>query len=79
MHEFDRWWLTFRDRFGVVWGQRLREQFNQSAKHSNWQVNLTWLGLRRLSRESTPSESQSTAMLDTLKALMKRFGKSDSE
>ncbi len=78
-HEFDRTWLTFRDRFGVVWGQRLREQFNQSAKHSNWPVNLSWLGLRRLPGVSTTTESQSTAMLNTLKALMKRFGKSDSE
>ena len=43
--EFDRCWIGFRERFGVVWGQRLREQFNQAARHANWQVLLTWQGL----------------------------------
>ena len=78
-HEFDRLWLTFRDRFGVVWGQRLREQFNQSAKHAKWDVALSWLGLRTIPGEARPQLDQMAAMQDTLGALMKRFGKPESE
>jgi hypothetical protein len=77
--DFDGTWLTFRDRFGVVWGQRLREQFNQSAKHANWRVVLSWLGLRLPGGEPLPDRQQAEAMLDTLKALMKRFGKKESD
>src|SRR5262249_57286509 len=29
--EFDRTWLRFRDSFGGLWGERLREQFNRAA------------------------------------------------
>src|SRR5207237_353112 len=28
---FDRLWLDFRNRYGFLWGQRVREQFNRSA------------------------------------------------
>src|SRR5207253_29073 len=44
--EFDRTWLAFRDRYGVVWGQRTREQFNRAAANAGWPVTLTWHGLR---------------------------------
>src|SRR5205823_291161 len=43
---FDALWHDFRDRFGLVWGQRLREQFNRSALHAGWPVVLRWQGLR---------------------------------
>jgi hypothetical protein len=38
--EFDLLWLDFRDRFGFVWAQRLRDQFNRSAAHAGWPVVL---------------------------------------
>ncbi len=76
-NEFDRTWLSFRERYGVVWGQRLREQFNQSARHSNWDVILTWQGLRMKPGASQPGLSQSSEMRVTLNALMKRFGRKD--
>ncbi|HMC66658.1 MAG TPA: hypothetical protein VKI65_17115, partial [Gemmataceae bacterium] len=44
--EFDRCWLDFRDRFGLIWAQRLREQFNRSAANAGWSVELRWSGLR---------------------------------
>ncbi len=44
-NRFDRLWLDFRNRFGLVWGQRIREQFNHSARHAGWQVWLSWQGL----------------------------------
>src|SRR5206468_2905954 len=34
--EFDRMWLDFRNRYGLVWGQRVREQFNRSAINAGW-------------------------------------------
>lgn len=71
--EFDQVWLRFRNSYGLVWSQRLREQFNQSAKHSNWPVILRWQGLRMIPGESPPSHEDRVAMLANLRALMKRF------
>jgi hypothetical protein len=71
--EVDRMWRDFRDRFGVVWGQRLREQFNHAAEHAGLKVELRWPGLRRLDGSAVP-ENEQAASLDLLTALMKRFG-----
>jgi hypothetical protein len=71
--EFDRVWHGFRDRFGLVWGQRLREQFNRSAAHAGWPVHLTWQGLHRLPRTASGEPSPEAALLAALQALMKRF------
>lgn len=69
--EVDRLWLSFRDRYGVVWGQRLREQFNRSAAHANWPVQLGWWGLHAIVPLDAIREAEVRA---TLHALMKRFG-----
>jgi hypothetical protein len=45
--EFDAVWLTFRDRFGFVWAQRLRDQFNRAAANAGLPLWLGWGGLRR--------------------------------
>lgn len=63
--EFDRYWLAFRDRFGAIWGLRVREQFNRSAANSGWPIELGWRGLRG---EPSPEA------LGVLKALTSRFG-----
>jgi hypothetical protein len=76
--EFDRIWLVFRDRFGLVWSQRLREQFNNAANHAGWPVILRWQGLRIIPGSAPPSDEAAQAMLDALNALMKRF-RSESE
>jgi hypothetical protein len=65
--EADRLWLDFRDRFGVVWGQRVREQMNRSAANAGWPVSLTWHGLER------KGHVDEQAILDTLRALLTRF------
>jgi hypothetical protein len=70
--EFDRTWLDFRDRFGFVWGQRMREQFNQSASHAGWRAYLRWHGVR--SNNGPLDVKTQAAMLATLHALLKRFG-----
>lgn len=69
---FDRSWQSFRDRYGFMWGQRLREQFNRSAANSGWPVELGWNGLR--TKGAGPDEAE---LLATLQALMKRFGVAD--
>lgn len=69
--EFDRLWLAYRDRFGFVWGQRMREQFNNAARHAGWPVVLRWSGL-----QATASDPplDSAELLATLRAVLKRFG-----
>ena len=71
---FDRLWLAYRDRFGVVWGQRMREQFNRAAHHAGWPVVLRWRGLRVTSPQPLPDPA---ALLATLRAVLKRFGPED--
>lgn len=69
--ELDQLWLGFRDRFGLVWGQRLREQFNHSAARAGWPVVLRWHGFQ-FSAGTPPPDA--TLLKTTLLALMKRFG-----
>lgn len=71
---FDQLWRDFRDFYGVVWGQRLREQFNNSAHHAGLPVELTWSGLRALEAGKTPDATAYSDSLQTLRALLKRFG-----
>lgn len=72
--EFDRLWLDFRNRFGFVWAQRMRDQFNRSAENTAWPVVLRWQGLRLLPGAPPPEPAAQTAMVATLWALVKRFG-----
>lgn len=69
--EFDRLWLGFRDRFGLLWGQRLREQFNRSAANAGWPVYLRWQGLRLSG--PIPGPAAQAEIVDVLIALRKRF------
>jgi hypothetical protein len=72
--EFDRVWRAFRDSFGLVWAQRVREQFNRSAHHAGWPVTLSWSGLRRSTGSGTNFFPNQLEMLENLLALLKRFG-----
>jgi hypothetical protein len=64
LSEFDRLWLDFRDRFGLTWSLRVREQFNRAAVNSGSSVHLGWKGLQG------PVEEEITK---TLQVLLKRF------
>jgi hypothetical protein len=72
--EFDRIWLDFRNRFGLVWGQRLRDQFNNAAANAGWTVTLSWQGLLRLAGGAAQEPEELDAIVATLRALLKRFG-----
>jgi hypothetical protein len=72
--EFDAIWLDFRDRFGFLWGQRMREQFNRAALNAGWPVILRWQGLRLLPGATMPQPEIQSAIVTTLRALLKRFG-----
>ncbi len=72
--ELDRLWLDFRNRFGLVWGQRVREQFNNAAVNAGWPVLLYWQGLL-LTAGATPLDAATRdEIVATLRALLKRFG-----
>jgi hypothetical protein len=71
--EFDRLWLGFRDRFGLVWGQRTLDQFNRAATHAGWPVILRWWGLRVRRGEALPDPTGEAEIVAALRALLKRF------
>jgi hypothetical protein len=71
--EGDRKWRDFRDRHGMVWALRLREQFNRAAAHGELALELRWRGIQRI--DGNPlNETERSAVLDLLTALMQRFG-----
>lgn len=70
LSEFDRLWLGFRDSFGLVWAQRVREQFNRAAANAGWPVFLSWWGLQ--TQEGLPA-AETPTQLAALQALLKRF------
>ncbi len=69
--ELDRLWLAYRDRFGLVWGQRMREQFNRAAHHAGWPVVLRWGKLVMPAADPAPDPA---ALMAMLRAVLKRFG-----
>ncbi len=68
-----RWWLEFRNRFGMVWAWRLREQFHNSSTHRQLGLELTWSGIRRTDGQEM-NESDRKVAAEILSALMTRFG-----
>lgn len=72
--EFDSVWRDFRNRFGVVWAQRVREQFNRAAANAGWPAHLYWQGLFLQGGMPKPEPDIQQKMVDTLRAMLKRFG-----
>jgi hypothetical protein len=68
--DFDTIWRNYRDRFGFVWAQRLREQFNNSSRHAGWGVVLGWSGIQETEAGRRPEPERLVA---TLRALLTRF------
>jgi hypothetical protein len=67
--EVDRIWLEFRDAWGLFWGQRVRDQFNQAAANAGWQRTLTWRGVRATGAGDVDEQ----ALASTLRAILQRF------
>jgi hypothetical protein len=61
----DRLWRAFRDRYGLVWGLRLRDQFDRAAANAGLPCELRWTGLRG---------DAGAAAQELLESLMRRFG-----
>src|SRR5262249_16237826 len=55
---FDGLWRDFRDRYGVFWAQRVREQYNRSAAHAGLPGFLSWYGWRAGDKEPPATEDQ---------------------
>lgn len=72
--ELDRTWLDFRDRHGLVWAQRVREQFNNAARNAGWRAVLRWRGLWFYDGASVREPEQLEEMENVLRSLLKRFG-----
>ncbi len=66
--EFDRTWRRFRDGFGALWAERVREQFNRAAANAGLSGRLGWRGL------SAAAADEGEPLREVLRALLKRFG-----
>jgi hypothetical protein len=42
---WDRVWVDFVNMFGIVWGRRIQDRFNETARQSKWGVKLDFYGL----------------------------------
>lgn len=70
----DRWWLDFRNSFGLFWALRVQERMNATAVQHGWNIELTWSGFRQLdSTESAVAAVDEPAVRSTLKGLLRRF------
>lgn len=59
-------WRRFRDRFGFLWAQRTRDQFQRAAENADLNVELRWSGV-------VGEASQRERSLELLRALLRRF------
>jgi hypothetical protein len=77
---YDRLWLDFRDRFGLLWSLRVQERVNALAKQENWPLELAWRGFCD-SKTGEPLAAIDAAIEPTLrtslKGLLRRFVSSE--
>jgi hypothetical protein len=71
--EFAQLWLDFRNRLGLFWSQRVRDQFNNAAVHAGWPVDLRWRGLHRTGEREAIAPAEQEAMVQTLRKALQRF------
>jgi hypothetical protein len=74
--EMEAVWRAFRDRYGVVWGEPRREEFNRAAANAGWALQLGWHGPRRTNAGEAPDPARA---LDLLRSVLKRFGQADKD
>ncbi|MSQ96032.1 MAG: hypothetical protein EXR98_15955 [Gemmataceae bacterium] len=71
--DFDRLWLRFRDSWGFMWSQRVREQFNHAAQNAGWAVRLSWRGLVEEKQTPTALPADQEKLVELLWATLQRF------
>ena len=71
----DALWLDFRNTFGIVWAQRIRERINATAAKENWPVRLGRTGfVSAAERTETAIDPATRARVEqTLHWLLRRF------
>jgi hypothetical protein len=70
----DRVWRDFRDQFGIVWAQRVRERINQRALQEQWPARLERPGF--VNADGTPagaSVASDPRIEHALRWLLRRF------
>jgi hypothetical protein len=70
---FDEMWLDFRDRFGVLWASRVRDQFNRAAVNAALPVQLRWRGLQITTGAAQAEPEIQRAAVAILRGLLMRF------
>lgn len=77
---WDRVWVDFVNIFGIVWGRRLQDRFNDTARQSRWGVRLDFYGLMwddvpepTSIGDKRPAPSWTPEMIATLSWLLRRF------
>lgn len=65
-------WRAFRDRYGLVWAQRVREQFRRAAQNAGWPIDLEWQGFVP-ANAGADGFGNSEDVRRTLDGLLKRF------
>ena len=77
---WDRVWVDFVNSFGIVWGRRLQDRFNDTARQSKWGVKLDLYGLtwddsqtQVVTTERTKLPRWTPEMIHTMQWLLRRF------
>jgi hypothetical protein len=63
---YQRQWLDFRDRYGVLWGLRVKERVNATAQQQNSRLRLGWRGFRAVEASGQPSQPEQPARDDLI-------------
>jgi hypothetical protein len=70
----DRVWHDFRDQFGIVWAQRVRERINERSTLENWPVRLERDGFVAQTDGAGNDVAAADPRVDhTLRWLLRRF------
>lgn len=71
-------WTEFRNVFGLVWGLRVMERVNSTAKLCNWSNELTWFGFTQDGPQendgNSPDQTKEREEVErSMRTLLRRF------
>lgn len=71
-------WTEFRNAFGLVWGLRVMERVNSTAKLCSWANELMWFGFTEQENENDASQAKEREEVErAMRTLLRRFVSSD--